>query len=1433
MIQKIKRPLSILLVMLMVVSVFVVAPVTASAKDNGKTIAVGANDAPTYTITWKNGDGSVLKTETVEENVTPSYSGTTPTKADDDNYSYTFSGWTPAPSAAQADATYTPTFTQGPKRTTAEYVKNAIDALPEEVTLADKDAVAAARTAYNALSNAEKAKVDANTLKKLTDAEAMVANLEVAAPVAEQINALPDKVTPENKAEVEAARAAFDALTPGQQDAVGEAAVNKLAAAEKSIADQEAAAPVAEQLNALPENAVVADKDAVKAAREAYDALTADQKALIDTDTLAKLTNAEKAIADQEAAAPVAEQINALPEDVTLENKADVDAARAAYDALTDDQKALIDADTLSKLTDAEKVVNDSAAVAAVEEQINALTPVSKMTADDRAAIDAAKDAFDALTDEQKELVSTRSKAKLAAAVIAIVAVEKNAADHAAADPVAEMIQALPAPGNITAADKAAVDAASDAYDALTDDQKALISLADKTKLTAVKGAADAAVKIADDEAAADAVEDMIAALPAAKDITAADKDAVEEAQAAYEALTDNQKKLVTLINRIKLSAVSGALTAAVNEAAADAVEDMITALPAANRVTVDDKAAIEEAKAAYDALTPDQKKLVTLVNRMKLSNVTDALAAAEDEAAADAVEKMIDRLPAASKVTVKDKPAIEETKAAYDALTDDRKKLITIGNRAKLAAVVGALAGAEDEAAADAVEKMIAALPAAAAVTIDDKAAVEEAKAAYDALTSGQKKLVTLVNRTKLTADLAAIAKLENDIAAADAVKEMIAALPAAADVTFDDATALWRARNAYETLTDAQKALVDEDSLAKLTDAEQALGELVDMAAVQNLLNALPDAEDVTINDKANIELTRNAYEALSDAQKAMLDEASVQNLADAEAAIAKIEDDMEAALDVTILINALPSARNITTDDRAAFDEVAAAYDALTDDQKAYVPFVEKAKLALVKTALEAAEKAAADEAAADEVDALIDALPAPDEVTLDDKAAVEEAVAAYEALTPDQKKLVNLGNRMKLALDNAVIEKIENDIAAAEAVTEMINALPAAEDVTLDDAEAIAVAADAYDNLTDDQKALVADETVDKLNAAEEALGKLNQVEVVKSLIDALPEAVSVSIKDKDYIESVREAYEALDDAQKALIDDETLSRLTDAEEALLAIEEDIAAAEAVSEMIQALPSPADVTVDDKEAIDEAVKAYNGLTDAQKDYVSLRDLAKLAFDQAALAAAEKAAADEAAAAAVADMIEALPLPTQITVDDKAAVEEARDAYNALTDDQKALVSASDKVKLVFDQLALAKAENDKAAADAVAEQINALPAVEDLTPEDADAVQAARDAYDALTKDQKELIDEDTYKKLTDAEERLSRFVLLGDANGDGMVNVRDVTAIQRFLVEASQLDELGQLAADVDRDGTVTINDATVLQAYLAEYAVEYPIGTVV
>ena len=64
-------------------------------------------------ITWKNGEETLDTDKVVVGNI-PVYTGETPTKDATAQYTYAFSGWTPAIAKATADATYTATFTATP-----------------------------------------------------------------------------------------------------------------------------------------------------------------------------------------------------------------------------------------------------------------------------------------------------------------------------------------------------------------------------------------------------------------------------------------------------------------------------------------------------------------------------------------------------------------------------------------------------------------------------------------------------------------------------------------------------------------------------------------------------------------------------------------------------------------------------------------------------------------------------------------------------------------------------------------------------------------------------------------------------------------------------------------------------------------------------------------------------------------------------------------------------------------------------------------------------------------------------------------------------------------------------------------------------------------------------------------------------------------------
>ena len=67
---------------------------------------------PTYTVTWKNDDGTVLERDTgLSSGATPTYNGAGPYKAQTPQYFYLFDGWTPAIEAVVSNTTYTAVYT--------------------------------------------------------------------------------------------------------------------------------------------------------------------------------------------------------------------------------------------------------------------------------------------------------------------------------------------------------------------------------------------------------------------------------------------------------------------------------------------------------------------------------------------------------------------------------------------------------------------------------------------------------------------------------------------------------------------------------------------------------------------------------------------------------------------------------------------------------------------------------------------------------------------------------------------------------------------------------------------------------------------------------------------------------------------------------------------------------------------------------------------------------------------------------------------------------------------------------------------------------------------------------------------------------------------------------------------------------------------------
>lgn len=212
----------------------------------------------------------------------------------------------------------------------------------------------------------------------------------------------------------------------------------------------------------------------IVAARAAYEALTEEQKESFNDDIYDDLVEAELRLAElkeEKAKADiVVGKIEAIGEVSYPTSGEAITAARDAYDALTNaEERGFVS--NLDTLTAAENEYNKQKedGAFAVKDLIKALGEV-EYTEEYRTQISGAKEAYDALTEEQKDLIKDEK----------VILDEKLSLYNALhnknmADAVIALIDAI---GEVSFTEecKAKIDAASNAFNALTEEQKALVS---------------------------------------------------------------------------------------------------------------------------------------------------------------------------------------------------------------------------------------------------------------------------------------------------------------------------------------------------------------------------------------------------------------------------------------------------------------------------------------------------------------------------------------------------------------------------------------------------------------------------------------------------------------------------------------------------------------------------------------------------------------------------------------------------------------------------------------------------------------------------------------------------------------------------------------------------------------------------------------------
>ena len=253
------------------------------------------------------------------------------------------------------------------------------------------------------------------------------------------------------------------------------------------------------------------------------------------------------------------------------------------------------------------------------------------------------------------------------------------------------------------------------------------------------------------------------------------------------------------------------------------------------------------------------------------------------------------------------------------------------------------------------------------------------------------------------------------------------------------------------------------------------------------------------------------------------------------------------------------------------------------------------------------LEAADETPGAKEKAAVVEGMINAIG--DDIDLTDECIekISEVREAYEALSREEKRYVKNYN---------VLTAAEAEIAdrkAAQEVTDLIEALPAVKDLTLEDKDDVVAARTAYGSLTDDQKDYVTKETYGTLVLAEEQIAKLLDAAAVDELIkeiEALPNAENVTLENETAIASALAHYNALSEEQQADLEErspDSLTKLNDVIDRLNVLKEEAAdqkAVDEVNEKLNALPAAEDILFADETAVTEARNAYEALDEIKE-------------------------------------------------------------------------------------------------------------------------------------------------------------------------------------------------------------------------------------
>ena len=366
---------------------------------------------------------------------------------------------------------------------------------------------------------------------------------------------------------------------------------------------------------------------------------------------------------------------------VKLENEAAIRDAKNIYDALPEDSKALVTPSNVTKLEDCiaaleqvkrenEELLKATAEARALMEQLPEDT--SYVDAEHAEIVRNARTAYDKLNKDGKNLLKTEYK-RLTACEKTLKKNEK--AVQKAQTQLAKLPAAEDVLTKLSLNDKKNVTAAEKAYNALTEDQLTFLTDDEHAKMQANS---ERMKTLIEGEALIKAAEKAIKSLPADTKIKATDSKKLETAQDAYDKVKNSEDGLTIDPKLAEKFEASEKAYYEYEQTAQTFRDEYLSKLPEdANAVSVTYVSAIPDARTAYKALS---KNAQSFVEKTEVSHLTACeKALKKNQSAATKVDKLIAKLPAdvSAEFTSKDVKAIDAAKKAYDKLTPEQKTFL------------------------------------------------------------------------------------------------------------------------------------------------------------------------------------------------------------------------------------------------------------------------------------------------------------------------------------------------------------------------------------------------------------------------------------------------------------------------------------------------------------------------------------------------------------------------------------------------------------------------------------------------------------------------------------------------------------------------------------------------------------------------------------